>query len=67
MARSADPDLWAALGTLDGRTRSALLLNVLDGYTQAEIAAMLGVAEGTVAGWISRGRSALRKELGSDR
>jgi RNA polymerase sigma-70 factor (ECF subfamily) len=44
-----DPDLWLALRQLDGRTRAALLLNVLDGYTQAEIAAMFDVAEGTVA------------------
>jgi RNA polymerase sigma-70 factor (ECF subfamily) len=59
----ADPDLWAALATLDERTRSALLLNVVDGYTQAEIAAMLGAPEGTVASWISRGRATLRREL----
>jgi DNA-directed RNA polymerase specialized sigma24 family protein len=47
--------------------RSALLLNVVDGYTQAEIARMLAVPEGTVASWISRGRAALRWELGPDR
>ena len=52
---------------LDQATRSALLLNVLDGYTQAEIAGMLSVPEGTVASWISRGRSALRRELDPDR
>ncbi len=63
----SDPDLWAALATLDQSTRSALLLNVLDGYTQAEIARMLSVPEGTVASWISRGRSALRRELDPDR
>jgi RNA polymerase sigma-70 factor (ECF subfamily) len=63
----SDPDLWAALGGLDGRTRAALLLNVLDGYTHREIAAMFDVPEGTVASWISRGRSALRAELGPDR
>jgi len=62
-----DPDLWAALGTLDVRTRSALLLNIVDGYTQAEIARMLAVPEGTVASWISRGRAALRRELDPDR
>ena len=62
-----DPDLWAALRALDARTRSALLLNVVDGYTQAEIARMLSVPEGTVASWISRGRAALRRELGPDR
>jgi RNA polymerase sigma-70 factor (ECF subfamily) len=63
----SDPDLWAALTTLDARTRSALLLNLVDGYTQAEIARMLGVPEGTVASWISRGRAALRRELGPGR
>lgn len=62
-----DPDLWAALGALDRRTRAALLLNVLDGYTHREIAVMFEVPEGTVASWISRGRSALRSELGPDR
>ncbi|MBA2373449.1 MAG: RNA polymerase sigma factor [Chloroflexi bacterium] len=62
----SDPDLWAALRRLDGRTRSALLLNVIDGYTQAEIARMLGVPEGTVASWISRGRTVLRTELGRE-
>ena len=66
-ADPADPDLSAALGRLDVRTRSALLLNLVDGYTQAEIARMLSVPEGTVASWISRGRATLRRELGSER
>ena len=66
-ADPADPDLWAALGRLDVKTRSALLLNVVDGYTQREIASMLGVAEGTVASWLSRGRARLREELGEGR
>jgi RNA polymerase sigma-70 factor (ECF subfamily) len=64
---TSDPDLWAALSTLDSRTRSALLLNVVDGYTQAEVARILSVPEGTVASWISRGRATLRRELGPDR
>lgn len=63
----SDPDLWSALATLDQSTRSALLLNVLDGYTQAEIARMLGAPEGTVASWISRGRATLRRELDRER
>ena len=66
-ADPADPDLSAALGTLDARTRSALLLNLVDGYTHAEIARMLSAPEGTVASWISRGRAALRRELDPDR
>ena len=66
-ADPSDPDLWAAIRGLDRRTRSALLLNVLDGYTHAEIAEMLAVPEGTVASWISRGRATLRRELGTER
>jgi RNA polymerase sigma-70 factor (ECF subfamily) len=42
----SDPDLWDALRKIDGRTRAALLLNVLDGYTHREIAAMFEVPEG---------------------
>ena len=60
----SDPDLWAAIRGLDARTRSALLLHVVDGYTHAEIARILSAPEGTVASWISRGRATLRKELG---
>jgi RNA polymerase sigma-70 factor (ECF subfamily) len=60
---TVDPDLWAAVGTLEIRTRAALLLNVVDGYTQTEIARMLAVPEGTVASWISRGRASLRSAL----
>lgn len=63
----SDPDLWAALRRLEPRTRAALLLGVLDGYTNREIAAMFSVREGTVASWLSRGRATLRTELGEDR
>ena len=62
-AAPTDPDLWVALQALDIRTRAALLLNSVDGFTQAEIARMLAVPEGTVASWLSRGRAALRHEL----
>ena len=61
-----DPDLVAALRRLDVRTRGALLLHSVDGYTQREIAAILSVPEGTVASWISRGRAALRADLDRD-
>lgn len=64
---AVDPDLVAALGRLDVRTRSALLLSAVDGYTYREIAAMLAVPEGTIASWISRGRSAIRADLAADR
>ncbi len=59
----ADPDLAAAIKSLEPRVRAALLLNVVDGYTHAEIAAMLSAPVGTVASWISRARSQLHAEL----
>ncbi len=62
----ADPDLSNALQRLDVRTRTALILNVVDGYTQAEIGRLLGVPEGTVASWLSRGRATLRTFLADD-
>jgi RNA polymerase sigma-70 factor (ECF subfamily) len=58
-----DPDLAAALAELDPRTRSALLLTVVDGYSQAEAAAIMGVPVGTLSSWVSRGRESLRRSL----
>lgn len=62
-AIATDPDLWRALARLDRRTRAAIVLTTLDGYSQDEVAAMLEVRRGTVASWISRGRERLRTEL----
>lgn len=62
-AMAVDPDLWRALRTLDHRTRAALVLTVLDGYTQDEVAEAFGVPRGTVASWLARGRARLRPLL----
>lgn len=62
-AMTTDPDLWRALGALDRRTRAALVMTVLDGFTQDEVAEVLGVSRGTVASWLSRGRARLRSIL----
>jgi RNA polymerase sigma-70 factor, ECF subfamily len=59
-ALEVDPDLWTALNGLDARTRAALVLTVLDGYTQDEVAVVLGVPRGTVSSWLSRARDPLR-------
>lgn len=59
----ADPDLAAALKSLEPRVRAALLLSLVDGYTHAEISAMFSVPTGTVASWISRARVQLREIL----
>jgi RNA polymerase sigma-70 factor (ECF subfamily) len=59
-------DLWRALGELKPQQRAALLLNVVDGYTQAEVGRMLDAPEGTVAGWIADAKRRLRGLLGED-
>ena len=58
-----DSQLTVAMAGLGRHQRAALLLNAVDGYTQAEIAAMLGVPPGTVASWISRAKVQLREVL----
>lgn len=57
-------DLWAAIGDLRPMERAALLLSVLDGYTQAEIAEILEAPPGTVAGWVAAAKRRLRDALG---
>jgi RNA polymerase sigma-70 factor (ECF subfamily) len=58
--------LHDALGGLRPEHRAALLMTVVDGYTQAEVAAMLEVAPGTVASWVARAKSRLRESLTDD-
>lgn len=58
-----DPDLWTALGELRREERIATALNVVEGYTQREIAGQLDVPEGTVASWVKRGKGHLRARL----
>ncbi len=60
---AVDHDLHDALGRLRPDHRAALLLNAVDGYTQAEIAGMLGVPAGTIASWLSRAKTVLRRAL----
>ncbi len=56
-------DLWRALGELKPQQRAALLLNVVDGYTQAEIGRMLDAPEGTVASWVAEAKRRMRDSL----
>ena len=56
-------DLWRALGELKPQQRAALLLNVVDGYTQSQVARMLDAPEGTVATWVSEAKRRLRGAL----
>lgn len=61
--RARDVDLHAALRGLRPEHRAALILNVVDGYTRGEIAAMLDVPPGTVGSWLARAKSHLREVL----
>ena len=60
---AVDPDLWLALSKLKPEVRAALLLTIVDGYTQDEVAAAFGVPRGTVASWLFRARQELRPTL----
>ena len=58
-------ELQRALAGLDETYRTAVLLYDVLGHSYAEIAAMLGVPEGTVKSRIFRGRTELARLLGT--
>ncbi len=55
----------AALAQLPDEQRVPLMLLDMEGYTVAEIAGLLGVAEGTIKSRCSRGRARLAIMLGN--
>jgi RNA polymerase sigma-70 factor (ECF subfamily) len=57
-------DLERAIAALPPGARSVLVLYDIEGYRQEEIAAMLGVAVGTVKAQLHRARRLLREALG---
>ncbi len=58
-------DLEAALRGLPDDSREALLLQVLGGFSCAEIAGVLAASEGAVMTRLTRARQALRRRLGA--
>ncbi|WP_230687114.1 SigE family RNA polymerase sigma factor [Catellatospora vulcania] len=61
-----EPDrvaIVAALSDLPTRQRQAVILHYLEDLPIAEIAAMIGVAEGTVKSWLHRARATLADRL----
>ena len=56
-----------ALRTLPRRQREVLVLRYWSDLSEAEIAAALGIARGTVKSSASRGLAALQKHLGDRR
>jgi RNA polymerase sigma-70 factor (ECF subfamily) len=55
--------LEAAIARLPTRVRAVYLLHDVEGYTHPEVAAELGVAEGTVRAQLHRARALLREAL----
>jgi RNA polymerase sigma-70 factor (ECF subfamily) len=64
---AVDPDLRArlraAIEALPAGSRASVILHDIEGYTHAEIGAMLGIAEGTSKARLFDARSRLRKAL----
>lgn len=58
--------LKEALLRLEERYRVPILLHYLEGYSVAEVAAILRVPQGTVKTWLSRGRKALKAILNEE-
>lgn len=60
-------EIREALDRLPGAFRATLWLSDVEGFTQREIAEILGCSMGTVASRLYRGRALLRKQLMSGR
>ena len=58
-----DKDLWAVVGTLPPKYRAVLHLYYYEGYSQEEIAKILGITRTAVQTRMQRARQALEKEL----
>ena len=58
-----DRDLWAIVGTLPPKYRAVIHLYYYEGYTQDEIARILGITRTAVQTRMQRARNLLEKEL----
>ena len=61
-----DRAVYRAVLALPPKYRTAIHLHYVEGYSIAEISAFLGVKEGTVKSWLSRGREKLAAVLKGD-
>jgi RNA polymerase sigma-70 factor (ECF subfamily) len=52
-------EIQAALGNVRAEHRAAMVMRHMEGLSCAEISEVLGVPDGTVKGWASRGRAAM--------
>ncbi|MBQ6877683.1 MAG: sigma-70 family RNA polymerase sigma factor [Oscillospiraceae bacterium] len=63
---SESASLSSALSKLDGEERMIVVLSVLHGYSNREIAAMIGKPQGTVSSKLHRTYAKLREMLGGE-
>jgi RNA polymerase sigma factor (sigma-70 family) len=61
--RDLRPVLDQELSGLPAKYRTAIVLCDLEGKTRKDVARQLGVPEGTLSGWLTRGRAMLAKRL----
>lgn len=59
----AEVDVEKAITRLPERMRAALVLHAIYGYSQAETAGLMGIAEGTVKAHVHRARALLRQDM----
>lgn len=59
----SDGSVLEAVRALPPKHRNAIYLHYYEGYTAAEIGAIMGAGQNTVLSWLSRGREALRKQM----
>ena len=64
--KSEGASLSAALSKLEGEERMIVVLSVLHGYTNKEIAEMIGKPQGTVSSKLHRTYAKLREMLGGE-
>jgi len=64
IAATLAPRIAGALAALNCEQREVLLLHAMAGLSHEEIAAALGIAQGTARSRLSRARAALRAQLG---
>ncbi len=56
-------DLLRAINRLPARTRAAVILFDIEGYTHAEVASLLNIREGTSKALVHRGRQRIKREV----
>lgn len=60
------PELWAAVAGLPDRQREAIALRYVSGLTEGEVAAAMGVSEGSASATLSKARRRLAEVLSDE-